>query len=213
MVGGQYQPDLFICDAFQSLVQRRVFKPAGSDTAVTHFIAGKFFEYFHFRTGMTEHIHKIVYDHIDVIIHHIVDIVYQVKTRLVIHHFGIRHFEVAPAKSLELGPEKFFFMEILPSFLIIILPLHREFLFNIHGHHPGENGIPRILGSGRQDRIKTIFFEYPETLRKNGLYGFPLVKPEVIDQHEKQGRTFFHMGQHFKLKEIMTHHRALLSLW
>src|SRR6266404_5278444 len=66
-----------------------MLKPRRSNTAITHFISRQFFQYLHFSTGMAEHIHKIIYDHIDVIVQEVMDIIYKVKTSLVVQNFCI----------------------------------------------------------------------------------------------------------------------------
>src|SRR5688572_10975320 len=57
-----------------------------------------------------------------------------------------------------------------------------------------------------KNTVKTIFFHYPEALRKNWLDSSPLVKAEVIDQHKKCGSSFFHLGQYFFPYQCMRHH-------
>ena len=59
-------------------------------------------------------------------------IVHEIVSRLIIQHLGIGKFDVVPFKPLELCPEKFLFMQILAAFLIIVLPLAWELLFNIY---------------------------------------------------------------------------------
>src|SRR5574343_852994 len=89
----------------------------------------------------------------------------------------------------------------------------RKLFFDIKRKQAGENGISRILGGGRQDRIKRIFFQNTETLCKYGLDRLPLVETKIIDQHKKCRDTRLYMWQHFKLNEVMTHHRCFAAFW
>jgi hypothetical protein len=49
-------------------VQRRMFKPGLCNTPVTHFITGEFLQHFHFSPRVTQHIHEIINDNIQVIV-------------------------------------------------------------------------------------------------------------------------------------------------
>ena len=64
VVGGQDKVDLFVGHFAQGLVERRMLEPAFRHRSITDLIAGQFFQHFHFGTGMTEHINKIIDDYI-----------------------------------------------------------------------------------------------------------------------------------------------------
>ena len=66
------------------------------------------------------------------IVQQVVNIIHQVKPRLVVHYLRIRYFQVRFSKPFHLCTEKFFFVQVLTTFLIIIFPLHRELFFNIY---------------------------------------------------------------------------------
>src|SRR5688500_17888658 len=173
-----------------------MFKPALCDTAVTHLITRQFLQHFHLRTGMAQHIHEIVYDHVDIVVQQVVNIIHQVETRLVVYYLGVRHLDISSLiQFLHLCPEQFFLMKVFAPFLLVVLPLQRKLFFNIYGQHSCKDRIAAILCGGRQYAVKTIFFQNAEALRENWLYGFPLVKTKIIYQDKEQGRSEEHTSE------------------
>ena len=81
VVGGQDDVDLFVRDLSKRLVKRRMFEPAGGNAPVADLVAGQFLEYFHFRAGVAEHVHKVVDDDIEIVVEEVMDIVDQVLDR------------------------------------------------------------------------------------------------------------------------------------
>ena len=66
-----------------------MFKPAGGDAAITDFIICELFQYFHFGARMTQHVNKIIHNHIQVIVQEVVHIVNQFLTVVVVYDLGI----------------------------------------------------------------------------------------------------------------------------
>src|ERR1700733_5806972 len=104
------------------------------------------------------------------------NVIDQILTGLVIQYLSIRKLKVIFFQSLQLIAEQFFFMQILSSFLIIVLPLGWKLFLDFQGRQSSKNGIPERLCRCRKDAVKTIFLLYAETLRKNGLDSLPLVE-------------------------------------
>ena len=69
------------------------------NTAVACFITRQFFQHFHFCSCMAEHIHKIVNDNIDIILQHVVNIIHQFLSIMVIGDFGIGIFQICLSQA------------------------------------------------------------------------------------------------------------------
>jgi len=98
---------------------------------------------------MAHHVHKIVHDHIQVVVQQVVDIGYQMLTGLVGQDFGVACTQVFFAKSFQVGFEKLVFLQVFSAFLVIVFPILGKLLFNINGQQAGEEGIACILCGGR----------------------------------------------------------------
>ncbi len=67
--------------------------------------------------------------------------------------------------------------------------------FDLCGHKSGKDRIPCVLRGCREDAVIDLVFVHPVELFDTGLYGFPLVIAEVVDQQHKQGLPFL---EHWK---------------
>src|ERR1700676_2553657 len=106
-------------------------------------------------------------------------------------------------ESFQLCAEEFFFRQVLSSIFIIIFPLIGKLCLNIHRHKSRKDCIAAILSCRGQDAIKCFFRLNPETLRKNRLYGLPLIEAKIIDQYKKQRNSLFKTGKYFISEEAM----------
>ena len=167
-----------------------MFKPAGSDTPVTHFISRQLFQHFHFGTGMTEHIHKIVNDHIRSLPSRLWILLVRSRPAWLFSTFGRKlsgHlYQDALAVPWKNSSSCRFFPPCSSSFFHCV-----GNCFSIStGSNPEKIGIAGILCCRRQNTVKVCFFQYAKTLCKNGCIGFPLIKPEVVYQYKNKGVLF-----------------------
>src|SRR5580704_16953232 len=100
-------------------------------------------------------------------------------------------------QSFQLCAEEFFFSQVLSSIFIIVFPLIGKLRLDIHGHKSRKDCISAILSCRGQDAVKCFFCLNPETLRKNRLYGLPLIEAKIIDQYKKQGNSLFKTWKYF----------------
>ena len=71
---------------------------------------------------MAQHVHKIVYDHIQIIPEQVMDIVHEILSGLIIQDLGIGMFDSILTETLQLQTEQFFLMKVFASFFLIIFP-------------------------------------------------------------------------------------------
>ena len=156
-----------------------MFKPTERQAAICRFVIRQFPHHLTLRTRVRQHVDEI--QHHDV--------------QRGLHAFQLRNDALAEITLVDLPVietlasaiavqqrlNQLFLVLVLALFVAFFYPVLREHLLNLQRHQAGENSIPGILGSRRQNGRILFLFLHRIELTDQRLDRFPLVVAEVID--------------------------------
>ena len=125
-----------------------MIKPRGGNAAICRLVVGEFFNYIHLGTGVTQHIHKIVDHHIQLIIEKVAEIIVQLFAIMQGGDFVVAEFHVATIPFELLVQEKFFMHIFTALIRFAVVPFVRKTFFDFGRHQTGKKRITRKFGAG-----------------------------------------------------------------
>ena len=155
---------------------------------------------------MREHIYKIEYHHIQIILFQCGEIAKQSFSGSGIVNLVVGKTAFT-AVSFKLSGYQRRLIEVLALLAILIDPQFRKHPFYIHRHQTREYGIAGILRGCRQyGTIHSVVKR--EIFAEQRTYDTPLVETEIIYEHEKHLFTRIEKWKHFLSEYVGTHQRT-----
>ena len=183
-----------------------MLEPGACQAAIGRFALGQFADHLVFGTGVGQHIDKVQYHHIQLVMKEGRDDIQQfvVILRIMYLMVGERIFLTEP---LDLRLDKRCFIQVFPFLAVLVHPKFRKHLFDLQGHQPGEDRVAGILCGGRKDAVVQAFVERI-VFGKQIFYFAPLVETEIIDQDEEYLIPVVEHREYFLFKQIRAHQRT-----
>ena len=156
---------------------------------------------------MRQHIYKVDYHHIEVVLTHILELLHQFLAASRVIHLVIRE-GVAATITLQLGLNERCLIEILAFVLVFIHPEFGKHLGYLLRHQSAKDGITSILCSCRQNRRVEILVYVKHIaylLRQHP----PLIIAEIVDDDEENLLSCIEQWEYLVLEHVGRKHWAL----
>ena len=127
MIGGDDQLRFHFRNALDDRQQRGVLEPGTGERPVGRLIRSQLADDLHFSSRVGKHIHKIIHDHVQVVMGQVVDIVEQNPSLVEVLDFLIGEPDIH-SQPFDVTIKKIFLMIVFPAFLVLIHPYVRIFL-------------------------------------------------------------------------------------
>ena len=157
---------------------------------------------------MAQHIDKVEYYHVQIILHQLRKLGDKAFTGRCIVYFMIRK-SMLTAIPVEAGSYQWSFIQILAFFFVLVHPQIRKHTRYLIGHESGKYRITCILRGRRQNTEIELFFE-SEKFRQLAGYNTPLVITEVVEHKETDFLPLVEQRKNTAFHQVRTHHWGLL---
>ena len=191
VIGGDTEGDIFLRQRLDEGIHVRMFEPGARQGTESLLVAGQLTDDVHLGTRMGEHVDEIVYEHHQVVLQEVVQVIEDPPPLPLVQHLAVS--KARPRRETFHLPGKELLLEsILVALLLIKTPVLGITPVYLQRHHAGKHGIAGILRHRRQDTAEDLLLLQQEILTDKMIQQTPLIIPQVVHDDHHRLLPFLH---------------------